>query len=223
RWYRLHPNEREELLSETPQLSVSEEGDYRVVAYNTFDQSGYTFECEISRDFTVTASEKVISIALDIGEEGNGQFSVTVEVEGSGDYEYALNDINGPYQDSNRFDLVDQGESVFYVRDKNGCGIGEKTLDGIISVEGFPKFFTPNNDGKNDYWQYKPPNDLSKDTTPKDIYIYDRYGGFMGQIDPESKGWDGEFKGIPLPSSDYWYVAILHDGQTVRGHFTLKR
>jgi len=55
------------------------------------------------------------------------------------------------------------------------------------------------------------------------VYIYDRFGKFLKQIQAGGKGWDGKFNGQNMPSSDYWFVLNLENGRTVSGHFSLKR
>jgi gliding motility-associated-like protein len=104
-----------------------------------------------------------------------------------------------------------------YVNDTNGCGIVSRT----ISVIGVPKYFTPNNDGVNDFWNVKGINDRFNAKTT--IYIFDRYGKLLKQINPAGPGWDGTFIGAPLPSDDYWYTIKLEDGRQTKGHFSLKR
>ena len=68
-------------------------------------------------------------------------------VSGDGDYEFSLDGL--AYQDSNTFTNVPPGIISVFIQDKNNCGITEE----LISVVGFPKFFTPNGDGVNDFWQ----------------------------------------------------------------------
>lgn len=84
-----------------------------------------------------------------------------------------------------------------------------------ISNVNFPDFFTPNNDGINDYWP--------KNSNAKFIYIYDRYGKLLKTLPQNSIGWDGTYNGKLLPSNDYWYVAIAFNGETITGHFSLIR
>ncbi|RKN80752.1 T9SS type B sorting domain-containing protein, partial [Ulvibacterium marinum] len=36
-------------------------------------------------------------------------------------------------------------------------------------------------------------------------------------------GWDGTFRGVAMPSSDYWFRYELQGGRAFTGHFTLKR
>ena len=138
-------------------------------------------------------------------------------VSGEGDYEYAIDTINGPYQDSNLFENVAPGIHTVFIRDKNNCGIVEDN----VAVIGFPKFFTPNNDGYNDTWQIYGITDPSQ--AESIIYIFDRYGKLLKELNPQSKGWDGTFNGQMLPSSDYWFHVKLQDGRIFKSHFTLKR
>lgn len=83
----------------------------------------------------------------------------------------------------------------------------------------FPKFFTPNGDGRNDMFRVmeNPCN------TGGMLTIYDRYGNLITQMDMFGSGWDGTSNGVPLPSSDYWFRTVLADGTIFKGHFTLKR
>jgi len=80
-----------------------------------------------------------------------------------------------------------------------------------------PKFFTPNGDGINDIWE------ISGTITHKyHIDIYDRYGKLLKQLQTNS-GWDGNYNGKPMPSTDYWFRITFDDGKTESGHFSLKR
>ena len=64
-----------------------------------------------------------------------------------------------------------------------------------------------------------------------DIYIFDRYGKLLKQLDPNGPGWDGTFNGKLLPATDYWFkvnidVATSADQEIIKtftGHFSLKR
>ena len=60
-----------------------------------------------------------------------------------------------------------------------------------IAVIGVPKFFTPNGDGQNDYWNVKGVNANFNENSI--IYIFDRYGKLLKQIVASSQGWDGTF------------------------------
>ena len=64
----------------------------------------------------------------------------------------------------------------------------------------------------------------SKFNSDAKIYVYDRYGKLLKNIQPDGQGWDGTFNNGQVPSDDYWYVLKLDATQAeIRGHFTLKR
>jgi gliding motility-associated-like protein len=81
-----------------------------------------------------------------------------------------------------------------------------------------PKYFTPNNDGNHDTWSV-----IDNTNTIKSIDVFDRYGKLLKALLPNSIGWNGTFNGKPLESNDYWYVITLKSGETLKGHFSLKR
>lgn len=146
--------------------------------------------------------------------------TITILVAGEGVYNYALyqqNQIYRPYQSNNSFENIYPGIYTVYVKDiKNDCGI----IDNEVSVIGYPKFFTPNNDGVNDTWQIIGISDKYQANT--NITIYDRFGKLIKQLDPLSEGWDGLFNGQVLPSDDYWFSVTLQDGRIFKNHFALK-
>ena len=121
------------------------------------------------------------------------------------------------HQDSNVFEDISPGLYTVYVRDKNDCGI----TDELVSVIGFPKFFTPNNDGTNDFWQVRGINNQFQANSL--IFIFDRYGKLLTKLNPLSSGWDGTYNGANMPASDYWFKVELEDGRTFTSHFSLKR
>jgi hypothetical protein len=59
------------------------------------------------------------------------------------------------FQDESLFENLEGRVYQIIVNDKNGCTPDEMLL---VSVIQFPKFFTPNNDGKNDTWVVKGAN-----------------------------------------------------------------
>lgn len=143
--------------------------------------------------------------------------SVTITTSGKGNYEFSLDNEFGPFQKSNFFENVSAGIHDVYIIDTKGCGTVKKT----IAVVGIPNFFTPNQDGFNDYWNIKGVN--ATFSSKSIIYIFDRYGKLLKQILPSSQGWDGTINGAPLPADDYWFTLQLEDGREVKGHFSLKR
>lgn len=90
--------------------------------------------------------------------------------------------------------------------------------DGDNDNVGFPKFFTPNNDGHNDTWRVEP----TVASRLNAIYIFDRFGKLLQQLPPNS-GWDGMSSGRHMPSDDYWFKALTKENEEIRGHFSLIR
>jgi gliding motility-associated-like protein len=221
RWFKINEDNSETLLSDAIEVSLSEKGRYRYVAYNNISQSDQIIECSASKEFFVVASNRAFITSIEVTKL-LGIRQIEVKTNGVGNYEYAIDDIDGPYQDNNIFIDVQRGSHKVYVRDKNGCGIVNGVAERDLTEEDFPKFFTPNGDNINDFWQYIPPKE-SGEIIIETIQIYDRYGNFLVQVDPTSRGWDGKFMGSPLPSSDYWFKAIGQNNVKILGHFTLKR
>ncbi|CAN1509878.1 Gliding motility-associated, C-terminal domain [Flavobacteriaceae bacterium] len=190
-------------------LDVNEEGIYTVIVSTPKS-------CDRTRTISVTASDiaHLDSVSISDLSEAN---TVTISVSGQGNYEYSIDLPNGPFQESNFFNNISPGIHEIYIHDKNGCG----TLTKTIAVLGIPRFFTPNNDGHNDYWNIKGANETLN--SKAQILIYDRYGKLIKQVLASSDGWDGTFIGNPMPSDDYWYTIKLEDGREAKGHFSLKR
>ncbi len=219
RWFRVDQFGNETLLSETATVSITENGDYRYEAYNRVPQTNGALECPSSKNFKVVSSE--IATISDVRISGQGEaIRIEVSTTGIGDYEYALDD--GAYQEQAVFENVASGPHTVFVRDKNGCGIVNRSIEQDLALEGFPKFFTPNGDGVNDLWQFIPPPATGLVILGK-IQIFDRFGILLEQIDPASPGWDGNYMGQPLPASDYWFRAVADSNQELMGHFALKR
>ncbi|GAB5400842.1 MAG: hypothetical protein Aureis2KO_24270 [Aureisphaera sp.] len=220
RWYEIGPTGNETLISESASVDISATGTYIYEAYTIVNQDGVIIECPTSKEFNVVSSETAIINDIDIEIVGQ-RFNVTIEVSGIGDYEFSLLDSQGGYSDNNTFSNLEAGTYTVYVRDRNGCGVVEETFQLRLRPPGFPQFFTPNGDGFNDLWQYIPPKEDPLNI--RYIFIYDRMGKLMIIIKPDSQGWDGLYRGNPLPSSEYWYRAQLWDGKEIRGHFSLIR
>ena len=221
RWYALEADGSERIISTSISAEIEGPGMYRYEAFNNITQSTTTVECSNSKIFHVFSSE--IPVVETIKESRrNGERRIEVKTKGAGTYEYALNSEDGPYQDSPVFENISNDFQRIFVRDKNGCGIAETSVQRQLSTEDFPKFFTPNGDGVHDYWQYKTPV-REGEIVIVSIRIFNRYGNLLFILDPKIKGWDGTYQGTPLPESDYWYRAFASNGHEIKGHFTLKR
>ncbi|RFN59842.1 T9SS type B sorting domain-containing protein [Marixanthomonas ophiurae] len=188
-------------------IQANSPGTYSVTVTNEFNCTT-TVSAEVFPSDIATITNVIIK---DFNNQNN---MITIEVEGPGDYEFALGD-KMVYQDNPTFEGLSNGYYTVYVRDKNGCGVVSKE----ILVLDYPRFFTPNGDGYHDFWKI-----IGIDEFPvTKIYIYDRFGKLLKQILPEGPGWNGVFNGKALPASDYWFTIAFTDGRTFKGHFTLKR
>ena len=197
------------LIDNTSTIAINEPGSYIVTAVGA---NG----CESSRSINVTPSSTatITNVSVVDGGENN---TVTITVDGSGVYEYALGSILGPYQEESTFQNVPAGLYNLFIRDLNGCGIVTQEL----SVIGFPTYFTPNGDGINDTWKLE---GAGQDTsTTVRFFIFNRYGKSMYQSRAMGNGWNGIYNGVELPPDDYWYLVELEDGRVFRGHFSLLR
>ncbi|WP_142783289.1 T9SS type B sorting domain-containing protein [Changchengzhania lutea] len=194
------------------EILINEPGMYTV---QVTDEKG----CTNIRNIAVESSNIAEFNSIEIVDASENN-SITIIVSNEGVYEFALfkkDQLYSPFQTSNVFKNVSPGIYNIQVRDiKGGCGVIDKT----ISVIGFPKYFTPNNDGVNDTWNVF---GLSREVQPNSkIFIYNRFGQLLKQLDPLGTGWDGTFNGNPLPTDDYWFSVTLQDGRTFKSHFTLK-
>lgn len=193
----------------TPSIIVNQPGQYQL----TVTENHGNVICSTTKSINVVLSNPAIfqqTITSDWTDDNN---IITVNVTGQGDYEYSLNGID--YQDSNVFTNLEYGEYTIYARDKHGCGISSDEIYLLM----YPKYFTPNGDGYNDFWKIK----FSDNEPNLTIKIFDRQGKLVKQFGSLSQGWDGNYNGNPLPSTDYWFVVTRQNGKTHKGHFSLKR
>ncbi|WP_298426667.1 T9SS type B sorting domain-containing protein [uncultured Kordia sp.] len=194
----------------TPGIQVNQIGNYTV----TVTKIG---GCSKTNTIMVQPSDVATINTIKVDDISDENL-VTVLVSGEGEYVYALDNPNGVYQESNIFENVGAGFHTVYIKDvKNNCGI----VNEEIAVIGYPKFFTPNNDGVNDTWQIKGISDMFQSKTQ--VYIYDRFGKLLRVLINADDAWNGTNKGAKMPSSDYWFSVQLEDGRAFTGHFTLKR
>lgn len=157
---------------------------------------------------TVTDSE-IATITKDdviiIDAAANNSIQVANQNLGIGNYEFAIDDEFGTYNDVGFFQYLSPGIHTLFVRDQLGCG----TASFRFSILAYPKFFTPNGDGENDFWTISG-FDTSFYTISK-ISIFDRYGKLIHVIETNSPGWNGDFQGKKMPSNSYWYRTTLTD------------
>jgi gliding motility-associated-like protein len=147
----------------------------------------------------------------------NATITVSLNTPGTGNLLYSLD--GGAWQTSNVFSGVHGGTHEIKIMDTEGC----TNLTKEILVIDYPRFFTPNGDGINDFWYIDGGNQLAAT-----ISIYDRFGKLLSQFPAGSnnQGWDGTYLGYLLPSTDYWFTINYTENnqkKIFRAHFALKR
>ncbi len=120
--------------------------------------------------------------------------------------------------------VIDSTVYLVKITSPNGC-ISEASI--TVSVQepevAVPSAFTPNNDGRNDFFNlvYRGMIDIIE------FKIFNRWGQLVYDNENEANGWDGKHNGNPAPSDVYAYIIIYRypDGRefTVRGDVTLIR
>lgn len=193
----------------TQNIVVSQGGNYSV----TVTKNTGSLSCSSTKNIFVEVSQKATITNIETVDWTSSENVITVFVDGSGDYEYSVDGIN--FQSSNQFYNLPNGEYTVYVKDSKGCGITKKDVYLLM----YPKYFTPNGDGYNDFWGisfYQNEQNLS-------VKIFDRYGKFIKQLIATDPFWDGTYNGQELPATDYWFTVIRQDGTEYKGHFSLKR
>lgn len=195
----------------TPQIEISEPGEYSVEITKTEIIDGLSFSCSATNTIHVSISERAEISVIVLGEIGNN--SVEIIAEGIGDYVFALDE--GIFQTENTFS-VSSGIHTVFVKDLNGCGIVAEEF----SIMDYPTFFTPNGDGINDYWAL---SGIEKNNTNiKTIRIFDRYGKLLATLN-SFESWNGIYNGKRLPSNEYWFHIEFIDQKDFVGHFSLVR
>jgi gliding motility-associated-like protein len=195
-------------------LKANKKGEYSVVAsrfyMNNTANSADDFTCTGYNMFTVLESNvaRIENFSFVEDENNSENNTLTVMAIGQGDYEFALrNDDKNTttlFQDEPVFENIEGGIYTIIIRDKNGC-IPNTTLQ--VSALQFPRFFTPNGDGRNDTWAIKGANNTFY--SKSSIRIFNRYGKLVAEPTLDGIGWDGTNNGRILSSDDYWYNIIL--------------
>lgn len=204
-----------DLSSETSATyTASAEGTYYVTVTN--NNTGCVTSDEI--DITFSSEPLVFTAYVETPAFSSSLTTIVTTVEGGyGIYEYSLDGVN--WQSNPTFSNLPNSTYSVYVRDIQGCGI--KSVEGLYAIT-FPNFFTPNGDGYNDTWLI---SDLPTSFTAQ-IYIFDRYGKLLKQLNPNGEGWDGTLNGNLMPSTDYWFkIEYIENNQAkiFTSHFSLKR
>jgi gliding motility-associated-like protein len=153
------------------------------------------------------------------------QVTTLSDVEASNSYQlpnitdgnyYTLSGGNGNLL--NAGDLITESQLIFiYNENSSGCYNESNFTVTITNIDvKIPHFFTPNQDGINDFWIIESTKNI------KEINIYNRFGTLIASPNIDS-GWDGISNGRKMPSNTYWYKIIFDDNTSKMGSFSLLR
>ncbi|MEA9412802.1 T9SS type B sorting domain-containing protein [Flavobacterium sp. PL02] len=169
---------------------------------------------------TVLVTQNIENPDFSFSETGVNQYTI-VASGGTAPYQYSINSANS-YTSNPIFKIDHSGNYTIYVKDNKGCFSTETAYLAYEGIE-FPKFFSPDGNGSNDYWY---PTRI-EDYPNLEVSIFDRYQrlimNFKGNT---TMGWDGTYQGKPLPTGDYWYVIKTNNDKDRRefiGGMTLFR
>ena len=200
-----------------PFIEVSENGIYQI---RGFDSAGNEVENSPDSVAVLDVSTLNFEVTLSVAEESfSGFYTITGEASpdqaiteaGFTDFEYLLEKegiINGElqfvtlreYQTSPVFENVPPGD--YRVRARYAeCPENEVISAEILMILGYPKYFTPNGDGFHETWNLI----NAEEQTTASLYIFDRNGKLLKQLNPLAGGWDGTYNGELMPSSQYWF------------------
>jgi len=98
------------------------------------------------------------------------------------------------------------------------------TLKAVVKDVFIPNAFSPNGDGKNDFFMPK----LGIDATGVDMTIFDRWGAEIFHSAKNNEGWDGTYNGKQVADmGTYQYIIKVrfrdNSVQSYQGDFTLVR
>lgn len=201
-------------------VNTASPGMYSVLVENSVSTLGCI--SDPSDDFEVIQSGPAVVIDYQASGAFSENATITVQVEGYGDYWFQLND-EPILNNGGIFTNVPPGIHTVTVHDqKTGNPSCDSVIIENIQIIDYPKFFTPNGDGYNDEW-----NITALQNQPSAyIIIFDRYGKLIKSISPNGAGWDGTFNGNALFSTDYWFIVYYEENgvsKEFKAHFALKR
>ncbi|MDO6472174.1 T9SS type B sorting domain-containing protein [Maribacter sp. 1_MG-2023] len=212
-------------------FNVTQAGEYSLRIYTV----GNTINCGGSLEYVVNVTEAPLpqDIEIEITSEGYELNSgnrvraiINNDIFAYTNFEYSLDNPDGPYQTDNFFQNVVGGLHTIFVRSIGSCGTTLES-DPFLIVN-YPTYFSPNGDGSNDTWF---PLGLADPNLTTNVVaeIYDRHGKLVHYLDIFGSGWDGTYNGESLPESDYWFVIeytdAIDDNRNIqfKGHFSLIR
>jgi gliding motility-associated-like protein len=110
---------------------------------------------------------------------------------------------------------------ILYAQSAFGCSNQDSMEVKVAGGIFVPNAFTPNNDGKNDYWRI-PYLDIGFDA---EVNVFNRAGQLVYHVSGAVVSWDGKYNGEPQPAGVYVYVITFKQNTfpKMKGTVTLIR
>ena len=207
-------------ITRTRNFTLNSVGEFSLTVYKTENN----LLCSNTKTFQVVNPTIPEFSQIIVNTEDETNNIIEVFISGNSLYEFSLDNINfSGSSNSFTFSNVVAGLRTVFVRDINSC---EEPIQRTVSVIGYKKYFTPNSDGDNDYWNIKGLDSGSFKSI--NVSIFDRYGKVIAKInDFTSDGWDGSFNGKNLPANNFWFISEIvdKDNNVIKksGNFSLIR
>lgn len=147
--------------------------------------------------------------------------SIAIRVTGGrGTMTYRLNGTES--NTTGEFTGIPEGPYYIIASDSLGCSMQTQTY--IMHIRAHIETvntFTPNGDGKNDYWIIKNIEEYPNAV----VSFFDRWNHLLFQAERGyHQPWDGSINGRPLPMDTYYYIIDVGEGYPIeKGYITLVR
>ncbi|MCX8080462.1 MAG: gliding motility-associated C-terminal domain-containing protein, partial [Bacteroidia bacterium] len=195
-------------------------GNYSVTASNACGQSTAVVTFSI---YNVLASFTASPI------NGQAPLNVNLTNSSSGAVSYTWNFGNGQTSNATNPSVTFQMPGTYtliLIAGNDSCTDTAKIEIKVLDIFGpIPELVTPNDDGKNDYWEIK--GILVHKNS--EVEIYNRWGNLVYRKVPYKNEWNGQHdvgSGIKgrLPSGSYFYILKLNDADNriFKGHVRLE-
>ncbi len=155
-----------------------------------------------AREEVIVNVQELPVITLISDKEDNAVFpgeviTITALPDGLDSYEFFINDVSFQFGSENFFasSKLKDNDTITVIARDGDCLSKPEHL--VIQLRDFPNAFTPNGDGKNDFFLKN-----------YDLIIMNRWGQELYRgID----GWDGTYKGNKVSPGTYFYILTLQD------------
>jgi gliding motility-associated-like protein len=197
------------------------EGSYEVTVTDAFG-------CEVTLQVDIYQPD-VLEVELTSPDLGNG-FNVTPYGGSNGSVSADAFGGTAPYSfvwsngsTNQNVGNLTAGDYSVTVTDANGC-LAQVSIELLQPmVLEMPNGYSPNNDGKNDYFVVR-----GLEAYPSnEITIFNRWGNVVYQMNNYDNSWNGfNNKGEPLPDATYFVLLDVHSGDgtiTLKGYVDLRR